>query len=135
MSELSTQKNNSCIGWTTMNCNQNQSYRSWKRVVICNTGIILINMATFTMLKLIKTHVHAWLKKLIVLKIWHLPKLFIILRVKKGMKFQTFPQILKYQGIWITLCHLASNWIGIILKSVVVNKFISFPRIGQLFLF
>lgn len=45
--------------------------------------------------------------------------------------FQTFSQILKYQGIWISSCHLAGEWFGIVLKSIVVNRLINFLRIGQ----
>lgn len=39
--------------------------------------------------------------------------------------FQTFSQILKHQGIWISSCHLAGEWIGIVLKSIVVNRLIN----------
>lgn len=45
--------------------------------------------------------------------------------------FQTFSQILKYQGIWISSCHLAGEWIEMVLKSIVVNRLINFLRIGQ----
>lgn len=45
--------------------------------------------------------------------------------------FQTFSQILKYQGIWISSFHLAGKLFGPILKSTVVNRLINFLRIGQ----